>query len=175
MTNLELKELNSKRRIYQIAFLVYDVEKSMQKWVDLLKIGPWLVVEMNEKNCKNVIENGSPSTEPFKFYSACAMVGEIQIELIQPVFGVSVYEEFMEKHGEGLHHIKEYIPDDQLDETIKNYGEKNLNIIRQGHFVEDIHIYLNTMNELGFQLELGNCPKVTLTEDMFYMYPPESD
>ena len=173
MTNNELKELNSKRKIYQIAFLVYDVEKSMQKWVDLMKVGPWLVVEMNEKNCKNVIENGKPSTEPFKFYSACTMMGDIQIELIQPVYGVSLYEEYMKKHGESLHHIKEYIPDDRLDEETKEYVAKGINVIRQGHFVEDIHIYLDTLGELGFQLELGNCPKVTLTEDMFYMYPHE--
>ena len=45
MTNNELKELNSKRRIYQIAFLVYDVEKTMQKWIDLMHVEPWIVVE----------------------------------------------------------------------------------------------------------------------------------
>jgi len=173
MTNAELSELNKKRRIFQIAFLVYDVEKSMQKWIDLLNVGPWLVVEMNEKNCKNVIEKGKPSTEPFKFYSACTMMGDTQIELIQPVFGVSAYEEYMKNHGESLHHIKEYIPDAQIEEETRKYGEKGLNVIRQGHYVEDIHIYLNTLSELGFQLELGNCPKVTLTEDMYYMYPRE--
>ena len=173
MTNAELTELNKKRRIFQIGFLVYDIEKSMKKWVDTFNVGPWLVAELNDENCNDVIENGEPSTKPFRFITAVAMFGEIQLELIQPLHGVSIYEEYMEKHGESIHHIKEYIAEDKIEGVAQEYVDKGLRVIRQGHFIEDIHIYIDTLGELGFQLELGNCPEVTLTEDMYYIYPRE--
>ena len=173
MTNAELMDFNSKRRIYQIGFLVYDIEKSMQKWVDLFNVGPWTVIELNDQNCRNCIENGEPSTAPFRFIVAVAMFGEVQIELMQPIYGISIYEEYMKKHGESMHHMKEYIPDEKMDDAVKSYEEKGLRVIRQGHFIEDIHIYIDTLNDLGFQLELGNCPEITMSDDMFYIFPRE--
>ena len=49
LTNTELTELNKQRKIHQIAFLVYDAEETMQKGVDLLDIGPWLVLVMSDE------------------------------------------------------------------------------------------------------------------------------
>jgi hypothetical protein len=41
MTNDELRELNKKRKIPQIAWVTRDLEKSMKASVDNLKVGPW--------------------------------------------------------------------------------------------------------------------------------------
>ena len=173
MTNAELLEHNKKRRIFQIGFVVSDIEKSMQNWVDVLDVGPWTVIELNDKNCRNCIENGEPSTEPFKFIVAVAMFGEVQIELMQPFYGVQIYKDFLEKHGDGLQHFKEFIPDDKIEGKVKEYAEKDLGVIRQGYFLEDIHIYLDTLKDFGFHLELGNCPDLEMSDDMFYIYPRE--
>ena len=173
LTNTELTELNKQRKIHQIAFLVYDAEETMQKWVDLLDIGPWLVLVMSDETCTDVIENGQASDRKFKFICAATMVGETQIELIQPCYGVEVYENWMNKHGEGLHHIKEYIPNEKLDAAVKNYEEKGMPLIRGGHYLEDIHLYIDSMDKLGFQLEIGNCADISLTEDMYYIFPRE--
>jgi len=51
-------------------------------------------------------------------------IGEIQVELIQPVYGPMIYEAFIQKHGEGLHHFKERVSQDDIDEVIKEYKEK---------------------------------------------------
>lgn len=171
----ELMELNRHRRFYQIAFLVEDLEGTMKKWVEMLRIGPWLIIEMNEKNCTRVIERGKPSTAPFRFFCATAMVGEIQIELIKPVFGVEAYERWLKKHGPGPHHIKEMVPDDRIDRVAEEFAERGMPITRAGHFFEDDHRYPETMEQLGFQYELGNCVPVTsLTEEMIRWYPPKT-
>ena len=73
LTNTELTELNKQRKIHQIAFLVYDAEETMQKWVDLLDIGPWLVLVMSDETCTDVIENGQASDRKFKFICAATM------------------------------------------------------------------------------------------------------
>ena len=173
MTNAELLEFNSKRKIFQIGFLVSDLEKSMKNWVEMFNVGPWTVMEFNDQNCSNVIEKGQPSTEPFKFVIALAMFGDIQLELMQPIYGIAIYDEYIKKCGDNMHHIKEYIPTEKIDGVVEEYEKKGLKVTRKGQFETDIHIYMDTLEEFGFQLELGNCPDIEVPDDMFYIYPRE--
>ena len=47
MTNKELEEFNKHRKIWQICAVTNDLERTMQQWVDKLKIGPWKVRSFN--------------------------------------------------------------------------------------------------------------------------------
>jgi len=81
-------------------------------------------------------------------------------------------------HGEdseGLHHFKERISQDDIDEVLKEYKEKGIQVTQTGQFKEDFHYYLNTEPKLDFVLELGNCPLLNLPKDEFPIYPPEKD
>jgi len=177
MTNAQMAELNKNRKIHQIAFLVRDAEATMQKWVDNLGIGPWTVLVMDNSTCTNVIdglENDRPFDKPFKFICAVTNVGDNQIEIIQPCYGVEIYEKWLEEHGDGLHHIKELVPNERLAETVKNYEEKGMPLTRGGHYYEDIHLYLDSIDTLGFQYEIGNCADCTIPEDKMYIFPREN-
>ena len=39
------------------------------------------------------------------FIAAIASVGDVELELIQPLCGESLYAEHLAQHGEGLHHV----------------------------------------------------------------------
>jgi methylmalonyl-CoA/ethylmalonyl-CoA epimerase len=174
MTNDELRALNKKRKIHQIAWVTRDLEKSMRAWVDNLQVGPWTVLTFTEKTLKYLDVDAKRVTEPFKFLIGISWIGEIQVELIQPVYGPMIYEAFLQKHGEGLHHIKERISQDDIDEVLKEYQEKGIEVTQTGQFKEDFHYYLNTEPKLDFVLELGNCPLLNLPKDEFPIYPPDS-
>jgi methylmalonyl-CoA/ethylmalonyl-CoA epimerase len=173
MTNDELRELNIKRKIHQIAWVTRDLEKSMKAWVDNLQVGPWTVLTFTEKTLKYLEVDGQRVTEPFKFLIGISWIGEVQVELIQPVYGPTIYEAFIQKHGEGLHHIKERISQDNTEEVLKEYREKGIEVTQTGQFREDFHYYLNTQPKLDFVLELGNCPLLNLPKNEFPSYPPE--
>jgi methylmalonyl-CoA/ethylmalonyl-CoA epimerase len=173
MNNDELRELNKRRKIHQIAWVTRDLERSMKAWVDNLKVGPWTVLTFTEKTLKYLDVDGRRVTEPFKFLIGISWIGEIQVELIQPVYGPMIYEAFIQKHGEGLHHFKERISQDAIDEVLKEYKEKGIEVTQTGQFKEDFHYYLNTEPRLDFVLELGNCPLLNLPKDEFPTYPPE--
>jgi Glyoxalase/Bleomycin resistance protein/Dioxygenase superfamily len=174
MTNDELRAFNETRRIQQIAFLTRDLEKSMQAWIDVLRIGPWRVFRFTEKTVKNLRVHGRPVEEPFEFRIGITYVGDTEIELIQPVRGPMIYEEYLQRRGEGLHHIKEKIPDDQLTKTVENYRASGVDVTQTGQFVADFHFYLDTEPKLQFIYELGNCPYQDLPPDMVSIYPPEA-
>ena len=52
MNNEDLRDLNKKRKIYQIAWVTRNLEKSMKAWVENLKIGPWTVLTFTDKSLK---------------------------------------------------------------------------------------------------------------------------
>ncbi len=175
MTNDELRELNKSRRIHQIAWLTWDLEKSMRAWVDNLKIGPWQVLTFTNETADYLKVNGEEVTEPFKFLVGITWMGEIQLELIQPVYGPLAYEDHLQRKGEGLHHIKEYIPDEETEAVLADYRAKGIEVTQTGKFDADFHYYLDTEPKLDFVLELGNCPILDLPPDMYTVFPPEDE
>lgn len=174
MTNEELRALNKTRRIQQIACLTRDLEKSMQAWIDVLRIGPWRVFRFTDKTVKNLRVGGRLIEEPFEFHIGITHVGNMEIELIQPVRGPMIYEEYLQRRGEGLHHIKERIPDDQLIKTVEDFRVQGVDVTQTGQFVADFHFYLDTEPKLDFVYELGNCPYQDLPPDMVSIFPPEA-
>jgi methylmalonyl-CoA/ethylmalonyl-CoA epimerase len=171
MNNEELRALNQKRKIYQIAWVTRDLEKSMKAWVDNLKIGPWTVLTFTNQSLKYLKVDDKTVTEPFKFLIGISWIGDMQLELIEPVYGPTIYEAFIQKHGEGLHHIKERITDDAIEGVVQEYRDKGIAVTQTGQFETDFHYYLDTEPKVDFIYELGNCPILQLTPDKFSTYP----
>ena len=174
MNNEELRSLNQRRKIYQIAWVTRDLERSMKAWVENLKIGPWQVLTFTDQSLKYLKVDDKPVTEPFKFLIGISWIGEMQLEIIQPVYGPTIYQAFIDKHGEGLHHIKEHIGDDAMESVVQDYGDKGIGVTQTGQFETDFHYYLDTEPKLDFIYELGNCPKLNLAPDKYWTYPPEN-
>ena len=145
----------------------------MRSWVDNLKIGPWQVLTFTNETAEYLMIDGKEVTEPFKFLVGITWLGDTQLELIQPVYGPTRYEDHLNRKGEGLHHIKEYIPDEQTEATLASYRAKGIAVTQTGKFDADYHYYLDTEPKLDFVLELGNCPVLDLPPEMFTMFPPE--
>jgi methylmalonyl-CoA/ethylmalonyl-CoA epimerase len=165
MNNEELRALNQKRKIYQIAWVTRDLEKSMKAWVENLKIGPWTVLTFTNQSLKYLKVDDKTVTEPFKFLIGISWIGDMQLELIEPVYGPTIYEAFIQKHGEGLHHIKERIADDAIEGVVQEYRDQGIRVTQTGQFETDFHYYLDTEAKLDFILELGNCPILRLTPE----------
>ena len=173
MTNEELRRLNRDRHIQQIAWVTRDLEKSMQAWIDVLRIGPWRVFRFTDETVKNLRVGGKPVEEPFEFRIAIAHVGAMEIELIQPVRGPMIYQDYIDRRGEGLHHIKEKLPEDGMTGIVADYEARGIPVTQTGQFVADFHFYLDTEPKLDFVYELGNCPYQDLPPEMVTTYPPE--
>jgi methylmalonyl-CoA/ethylmalonyl-CoA epimerase len=85
--------------LHHTGFLVRDLEGTARRLSDALGIGPWNVWTIAPAHC---MVRGKPS--PFTFRTALATVGEGTFELVTPHTGRSVYDDYLEKHGEGFHH-----------------------------------------------------------------------
>lgn len=85
--------------LHHTCFLVRDLEGAARRMADALGIGPWNIWTITPAECK---VHGRPSL--FSFRVALATIGGGTFELVAPHSGRSVYDEHLEKHGEGFHH-----------------------------------------------------------------------
>jgi methylmalonyl-CoA/ethylmalonyl-CoA epimerase len=73
---------------------------------------------------------GTPAN--FEIYVGYWRWGTVTFEWIQPIIGPSVFEECLEKQGEGLHHFAFEV--DDLDDAVQQMREKGLKVAQSGRF-----------------------------------------
>jgi len=160
----------SEREIVQLSVVVRNIEKSMEKYWKILGIGPWDVYTFSQETIRDFSLYGQPVKKPFKFMLAVATLGNMQFELIQPVEGSTPYESFLKEKGEGIHHIKEKVGDDDMGEVLEKFKQNGIEVILSGKFDEDVFYYLDTGPILGIVYEIGNCGKIRAPKRR---YPPD--
>jgi methylmalonyl-CoA/ethylmalonyl-CoA epimerase len=95
--------------IKQIALVVRDLDASVRAYWDLLRVGPWTSYTLTPEILKDMHYRGEPGR--FSFRHALAWKDGVQMELIQPLDGRSIFADHLERHGDGLHHVGIYVPD----------------------------------------------------------------
>jgi hypothetical protein len=149
----EVKESTMKeRKIIQIGIAVKDLETALKNYYKTFGEGPWDIHELNSKTMREATYMGKKSD--WSALIAVKWIGDRQLELMQPLKGPNLYYDYLEKKGEGIHHIKEWVDDCQ--NTIEEYGKRGINVIQSGKYDEDEFYYLDTEPILGFILEIGN-------------------
>jgi hypothetical protein len=75
--------------LYQVAIIVRDLHRTAEHYQELLGIGPWQVVSIDDSMFEESTYRGRPVKHRFDL--ALAMSGPMQIELIQPIEGETIY------------------------------------------------------------------------------------
>ena len=112
----------NKNGFIQINIVVSDIETAARKWADLLGIEvPEIRINHLEGN-ENYKYRGKPISCDLKVRNI-EMNGFV-IELHEPAGGESSFQEFLDKHGNGVHHIGFEVGDkrDEIIEELKAAG-----------------------------------------------------
>ena len=165
MTDQELYEYNKDRKIFQIGLVVEDIEKAIQQWETVYHVGPWNRMHFTQDSVSRVVRDESAAKEGFAYNAASTMLGDIQIELIEANESVPIFNDFLKKTGGGLHHIKEKIDDEKLPGVLEEYAQQGMPALFGGHYYNANFYFLDTVDKLGVQIELGNCAKVVKPEE----------
>jgi len=89
--------------ISQVAMIVHDLEASMREYNRLHGWGPWSIYEYRPPRLRNVFVRGEPAE--LTWIGAETEVGSVWVELLQPISGGLVFADWLERHGEGVHHV----------------------------------------------------------------------
>ncbi len=137
-------------RIIQIGVVVKDIEKSSRAYAELLGIDvpKWELTDPVEKSHTEYKGKLSPARAKLAFFQ----LGNIVIELIEPVAGPSTWQEYLETKGEGVHHIAFEVKD--VEKKIAGLKAIGIPLIQRGDYTGGCYSYLDGGPKLGVILEL---------------------
>ncbi|MGD8683645.1 MAG: VOC family protein [Chloroflexota bacterium] len=159
------------RGIAQIAMVVEDLDRTVERYHRTFGIGPWHFYTYGRPLLKRMTYHGRPAS--YRMRLALTYFGPTRIELIELVEGKTVYGDFVSEHGYGVQHLGVLV--DDMDAALAEARAAGFTMLMDGagfgldgdgHFA-----YLDTEKDYGFMLELIERPKRRVPPER--VYPPE--
>ena len=110
--------------LIHIGWITKNLEEA-RRGFEILGIGPFRVLQPKYEEKSYLGQKGD-----FEMKFALASLGPIEIEIIEPLAGKSVYNEFLERTGGGFHHLAYKVPD--LDEALRMLEKSGLKAVMSG-------------------------------------------
>ncbi|MFO7916720.1 MAG: VOC family protein [Anaerolineae bacterium] len=136
--------------VCQVAVVVENVERTSEAWAELLgvEVPDW---SMTDPAVKSHIEYKGETTEA-RAKLAFFDLGQVRLEIIEPVGRPSTWGEFLDEHGQGLHHIAFFV--EGMDEALTGLEEQGLTLVQRGDYTGGRYAYVDGTSQLGCILEL---------------------
>jgi methylmalonyl-CoA/ethylmalonyl-CoA epimerase len=115
-------------RLLHVGVAVKDMDKAVKR-LESLGIGPFEPLGLKKPFVKGHF-HGRPYKPNTK--TLAANMGNIQLELIQPISGESPYQEFLESKGEGIQHLTFAVND--LDKEEAKFTAQGVEVTMSGRF-----------------------------------------
>ncbi len=139
--------------IGQICIIVSDVEKAARNTAKIFDFDlPDEVQVTNLYDQTKATYNGKPTDARAKII--CFNIGRIQFEFLQPLDPPSAWWDYLDQHGEGVHHIAFFVP--KTDIVAESFMDEGYKVTHQGLFTgqSGMYTYVNTDSDLGIVIEL---------------------
>lgn len=153
--------------IIQIAIVVKNLDESLKIFNDEYGIGPWEIYKIDKETTKDMKRNGVE--KEFEYIVAMCEMGNIELELVQPIDENSVYYEFLKNHGPGLHHIGFKVKD--FDKAMEIFNKRGVIPHQSGTWKGKFFAHMKTEKDLNFVLEIFKKEKDYVKPEPLYRYP----
>lgn len=93
-------------KFVQIGVVVADLDRAIKHLEEIFGIGPFRIIDWPPEGRSDV--ERFYYTEPGDFTARMAFteLGPVELELIQPMTGRSIWADFLKEKGGGIHHIR---------------------------------------------------------------------
>ncbi len=134
--------------ISQVGIVVRDIQKTMSEMERLFGVTPDKMAHVNPTHQRYRGKDGD-----FDALIALYDYSNIQIELIQPLGGSNIWQEFLDKHGTGIHHIRFDVKNH--DQAISDMERKGIAVSQSGDTIAPGKrwTYFDSEDALGFVFE----------------------
>lgn len=136
--------------IKQLGYIVRDVEKAMDYWINTMGVGPFYYVKRVVVD--DFIHRGVPGKAPFAV--AIANSGPLQVELIEPLDDApSMWNEYLAAGNEGLQHVAYWTT--EFDAVLEQMLAAGHNVGHRGTISGGRFVYFDTNSHGGTVIELS--------------------
>jgi len=135
----------------QVCIAVADLARAVRFFEHVLGLGPFVRPEIAYHD---VTYHGRPASGRWEM--AFASLGPVELELAHPLQAPNIYQDFLDAHGEGLHHIGFDVSD--LDAAVARAQALGLTVLMSGRTAQGGFAHLDTRAAGGTILEVIERP-----------------
>jgi catechol 2,3-dioxygenase-like lactoylglutathione lyase family enzyme len=138
--------------VAQIAVVVHDIEESARRYAEIFGLAVPRIITTEPGASAAMTYRGQQSNAQAKL--AFFDMGQVQIELIQPLGGASVWQEALDSRGEHVQHIAFWV--EGMQRSADFLKAQGVPMVQRGDMMEGKgqYAYFDSQNSLGVTLEL---------------------
>ncbi len=143
-------------RLVQIGIVVADRDQTTKLLSSLFGIGPFRLVEWPNRPEAKYYYRGVE--EKIQLRQAFVQLGDVEVELIQPLEGHNAYRDFLDETGGGIHHVLFEVKD--IEPVLQELEKSAVTVLQSGTGIRPGTRWalLDTRALVGFYVELRHRP-----------------
>lgn len=134
----------------QVGLIVRDIERSIAAYSRVFGMPKPEIILTDGPEIAHTRFKGEPTDARAKL--AFFQMGQVSLELIEPIGGPSTWREFLDQNGEGVHHIAFFVKD--TGEAVRFLDGEDMSVVQQGDYAGGRYTYVDSASVLGVALEL---------------------
>ncbi len=116
----------------QVGFIVRDIETTKRKWAAFLGVDVPETQPCGDYAVTQTVYEGRPAPAADALLAFFDVGPGLQIELIQPNEAPSTWRDFLDTHGEGMHHLAFQVRDSKAQ--VANAEAAGLRLVQHGTY-----------------------------------------
>ena len=137
-------------RMVQVGIIVRDIEQAAADYAEFFGIDKPRARLTDGYEQTRAEYRGKPGRGRAKL--AFMDFGSLQVELIEPDEQPSTWREFLDEHGEGIHHVAFVI--DGMQDKVATLSGKGFALQQRGEYTGGRYAYVDTRDTLKTMIEL---------------------
>ena len=138
----------------QVGVVISDIEASIKVLTEVFGLGPFRVFDWPSADRGDLKRCYYSEPESFCAKMAFTEIGNIELELIQPTKGRSVWADFLAEHGPGIHHIRFNV--EEYEPVVDYLKSNGIEVTQWGEGIRPGTRWANLGTEalIGFGIEI---------------------
>lgn len=116
--------------VAQVGFIVKDVEETKKKWAEFLGVDVPETQPIGDYAVTGTTYKGEPAPNAYCWMAFFDVGPGLQLELIQPNDEPSTWRDYLNEHGEGIHHVAFQIKDSKAQVALAEAA--GLKLVQRG-------------------------------------------
>ncbi len=136
--------------VTQVGIVVHDIETKARAWSRILGLPMPDIIITDEYDKARTEYNGQPT--PARAKLAFFNMGQVAVELIEPMDGPSTWKDQLDARGDSIHHIAFVVKG--MTDKIAYLSSNGVPLVQRGEYTGGRYAYMDGVTQLGAVLEL---------------------
>jgi catechol 2,3-dioxygenase-like lactoylglutathione lyase family enzyme len=136
--------------VTQVGIIVHDIEAKARAWSQILGLPMPQIIITDTADIAQTEHQGQPTSARAKL--AFFHMGQVDIELIEPIGEPSTWKDQLDQHGTSLHHIAFQVQG--MRDKLAYLDANGIPLVQRGEYTGGRYAYVDGNAQLGCILEL---------------------